>query len=259
MPLPSRPEAAVRDAVARETVARLAPAGPDATLPIYLSLFLIILAFFVLLNALSLKEKKRAQAVVDSIGESFTVDPRLRFGKQALTGHGDGHQGVAGLREIGTLFAAELAIATVTHVRPGEELEVLVPVWLLFPRDGVSLKPEREALLARIAQALRQPQAGDRYILEALISLSPRERATVLSSGQQAAQEDAIARAASLAHRLLAHNAPAESLTVGLENGRLEQVRLRFLRRPLPPARTEEPSPDSLILPSPPPPAAGPP
>lgn len=194
---------------------------------IYLSLFLLLLVFFIVLNANSTVRGSRVSAALASVGRSFApVRPApdqaaaelARSARAAL---------VAGLLQFGDLARAALAVVKVDAMVERGQMVVALPAEELFEPAGVGVRPDRVGLIDRIADALRD--RGHRYEVEFLTAFG----ADPVEPGDR---PSAITRAASVARALIAHGAPPDTVAIGLERGPPGTVRFLFSARQPPPA-----------------------
>lgn len=187
----------------------------NATILTYLSLFLLLLVFFLVIVANSTEKGYRVKAVLSSI--------ERRFGPVLMVSGrmgGDAAVAVAGraLRSYGELFETELALAKVEEVRGGQHLVVTLPEQDLIAPDGQSLHPARQGLIDRIARTLRDHSGPFRATVDVLLRVG----------GDAPDNRDPVARAALLGRLLLANGAPAEAISVGLEPGTSGTIRFLF-------------------------------
>ncbi|MGQ9365315.1 hypothetical protein [Azospirillum sp. ST 5-10] len=198
---------------------KAAPFAGHAGILLYLSLFLLLLAFFIVLNAISVDSVRRARAVLKSVEQSFTIDPRLLFGRDPVASRAGTVLAVQRLDTLGDLFATTVAVDKVEVVAPGRQLEVRLPADGLFEPGTARLRLDRTGLLDRVAAALRQPLPGERIEVEFLVALS----STVASQ-----PPSPIDRAGALARDLVARGAPAEGVSIGIERGAPGTARFVF-------------------------------
>lgn len=227
-------------------------AGSSALL--YVSLYLVLLVFFVLLNAISEREQRRVAGVMSSVerrfavDQGFTLDPRLRHGQDPVTARSlapRAQVAVSGLESLGNLFVADIAVARVTHLTPGRLMEIRLPVEDVFVRDGIAIRSDRAELFDHVADSLRQRPPGVHFDLEMLLGfvppVTPATPVTPTTSGPNATPVAenaggrglAVARTTALAYALLRHGAPVDSVSVGLEPGDSTALRLMFFARPV--------------------------
>ncbi|WP_051340815.1 hypothetical protein [Azospirillum halopraeferens] len=191
----------------------------NAGILLYLSLFLLLLAFFIVLNAISVDNVHRARAVLKSVEQSFTIDPRLLFGRDPVASRAGTVLAVQRLNTLGDLFATAVAVDKVEVVAPGRHLEVRLPADGLFLPGTARLRPDRAGLLDRVAAALMQPLPGERIEAEFLVALSPD------TPSQPPGPVD---RAGALARDLVERGAPASAIGIGIERGAPGTARFVF-------------------------------
>jgi len=186
-----------------------------------LSLYLLLLAFFVVLNTISRVEEARLKAVSGSLNETFAAvglpaDETLRI----TSNEGEILQDAAFLKRLGSLIKTELAIAEVSELSLGRTLEVVVSTSALYVADQAAIAPEHRQLIDDVAKAVRTPPRDLRYDVEILLGSDP-------------GNELAVSRAAYLADVFAAAGVQKRSLLAGLERGRSGDLRLRFHVRPI--------------------------
>ncbi|HYH23421.1 MAG TPA: hypothetical protein VD995_32800 [Azospirillum sp.] len=177
-----------------------------------LSLFLLLLVFFIMLNAQSVQQVTRVKAVLASVERSFdfVIDPRLRDGADPVGSRTGTVFAVERLNGVGDLFATTVAVAKVTTVAPGSLMEVRLDADELFEPGTATLRRDRTGLLDRVAESLRKELPGERIELDYLVALSPEAPSQ---------PPGPIERAAALARDLVARGVPAEAVTIGIERG----------------------------------------
>lgn len=198
----------------------------NGSILLLLSLFLLLLVFFIVLNANSVQTVQKVKAVAASLERtfpSFVIDPRLREGAEPVASRAGTVFAVQRLEDVGTLFATAVAVAKVEVVAPGQLLEVRLPADDLFLPGTMTLRPDRQGLIDRIADALRQSRQGERVELDALLGIGP--------TGTPSQPPGPVARAGVLARALVEDGAPAGNVTIGIERGEPGGVRLLFSLR----------------------------
>jgi hypothetical protein len=188
-----------------------------------LSLFLLLLVFFIVLNGQSMQSAQRAQAVMASLDHSFPsfiIDPRLREEAGPLASRAGTVFAAERLNAVGDLFASAITVAKVETVAPGHRLEVRLPADDLFVAGTAALRADRQGLIDRVASALRESRMGERLELDAMLAIGP--------AGAPSQPPGPVARAGALARLLVETGAPADSITVGIERGDPGAVRLLF-------------------------------
>lgn len=207
------------------------PRQRDPTLIQVLSLYLLLLAFFVILYNMSKVEQFKSGAVAESLNSAFANRGQTTKTPVALaSARGRFITDPAFQQRIGELIAAEIPIAEVREVKPGSVLEARVPVDMLFEDDDVA--PARLQWIERLAGALADAPPGMRYDVDVMVGIAT----DIDTDGDTDAQAVAVgshrtlslARAGHLASRLVAAGAPSGHVAAGLERGDPKWVRLLF-------------------------------
>ncbi len=192
-----------------------------------LSLYLLLLAFFILLNSISQREQSRTEAAIGSLDATFASKRPMTFeivpqsqdtGSKARP---DGFQ----IRLL-QLFQTELPLARYEVVERGSVMRIYVPTDNLFVRDGADLRPSRMSVLDGIAAALQSDHETIRREVEFMISSGtvPIDEETALGSMR-------VSRSGAFARALIARGVPDNWVRTGLLPGNKDQVRLTFFVR----------------------------
>ncbi len=194
--------------------------GFAALMPLYLSLYILLLAIFILLTTFSTPEEVRMKAVIGSLDSTF---PSLQFGGQGspLTPESDAAAiGQVSQNSLGDLFKQAVPLAEYRVLRRGRQMEVVLSAEEIFLPDVSEFRTASRSFLMRLAETLR-PSSNEK--LEMTIFARVRKK-----GGTPEKQGLATARAANLAQTLLLQGAPPDSLLVALENGDENKIRLEF-------------------------------
>ena len=190
-----------------------------------LSLNLLLLGFFILLNALSQYEEQRARMVLESVNKAFNgrVDVPESHAPFAA-GLGPLERTKAMIRQVGRLFRSLIPAVRSEVSADGARLQLELPAETLFQPAGVPLQPGRHLLLRRLAAALAgEDGAGLDYEVELLHGV-PDDALAALSAAPSEALE--IQRMGALARLLVRLGVPADKLSVGLLPGQPGKVQL---------------------------------
>ncbi|MGB0671625.1 MAG: flagellar motor protein MotB [Rhodospirillales bacterium] len=207
--------------------------GGAGTIALFLALYLVVLAFFILLVTISTLEERKSQAVQDSLTSTFTTllppsDELTAFASK----DGDVIAAQEFQREVTNLFATAIRVAKVEIVQPGRLMRVKVPTSVLFADQESRVRPGQVGLLDRLVATLSARPYGLRHDLEFVIG-SRYTGGTNLPVGQTRQ----MARAGEFARSILARGAPPDSVAVGLSPGDEAEVTLWFYIRTVEEAR----------------------
>ncbi len=149
----------------------LREARRDPTLILILSLYLLLLAFFILLNNISEVEKARSKAVAGSLQNTFALRGRPTYKPAVLTSAIGNVLGDNSLdRRLGALVRAELRLARFEVIEPGRLMLLRVHEAALFTGLDNEISSTGRRLIDKIATELRNPPPGVRYDVEIRLS-----------------------------------------------------------------------------------------
>ena len=227
--------------------------GAASHIVLLLSLKLILLAFFILLNALSNLESRKTHAVLDSVSQAFRGSIRTPEGARSVAAS----LGVLPLpedliNEVGSLFESFVPAARAKLMARATVMTVEMPATALFRPGEDDIRPERKVLIRRLARALMGGLGGiEKYELafeHGVSGVDARETVTRETGGQDADGADeqtarSVRRADAVARYLIRQSIPPKVLSSGLRAGAPGTVRFILRMRPdaAPASRPSEP------------------
>jgi flagellar motor protein MotB len=209
----------------------------NPALPVYLGLFLLVLAFFIVLVSMSTIEKVRSNAVMNSLTSAFSsILPPTNTPAPFLSLEGDILAAPQFQAQIGELFSTAIQVAKVEVVQPGRLMRVAMPAESLFVEGQAQVKPEHYPLLDRVVATLSGRPPGLRFDMEFVLGVRA-------GAGRALPVEQTLemARAGAFAREMARRGAPPDSVAIGLSAGDPgdavmwfyvrgeEETRLRFL------------------------------
>lgn len=188
-----------------------------------LSLFLLLLAFFIMLNSLAQFEAHRTRAVLGSLSATFNVsDPD---GNSRTLGSFVGHlQAVDDLeRDITGLLRTLVGFGSFELIRTGTLLSTSIDNDVIFV-DDTSASQALIDLVDPVADLLRA--ASSEVIIEMTVFVRPS--GGKVASARAAAVKAAAARAGAVVRTFTGFGVAARQLVVALEDGDPGQTRFEF-------------------------------
>ena len=204
-----------------------APESGGHTTALFLALYLLVLAFFIVLVTISTLEEVKSQAVMDSLTSTFSsllppsTDLTVFNAKE-----GDVLAGQIFEEEITEIFATAIQVARIDVVQPGRQMRVTMPADAIFFPDSTEIRDSQLPLLDRIVASLSVTAPGVHHDMDFLVVV-PYGRDGALPTGRSLP----AARAASFAHALHLRGVPPARMSLGLKPGRGQTVILRFFVR----------------------------
>ena len=180
---------------------------------LFLSLHLILLAFFLVLNSLSTLEREKAGRVLSAVSGTF-----LRGG----TGLSDVQTQYLRAYEntVVETLRPTVPLSQIGPITPRGDLDAELPVQTFFPGQSLVVR-DPLPLLDRLVAVVSSPPEGYRYELDVLIR-------TEETGAYPTEMTPDVARAGALSRALVSRGMPRRALAVGLERGDPRFVRLRF-------------------------------
>lgn len=189
---------------------------------LFLSLYLLLFAFFIVLNSFSSFDTGRRDAVISSVLDAFAmvVSP----GEEAELG------GLIGLENqarrfqdsITDIFETSIPLASLRVIIPGTRMDVDVPTQAWFEGDSVVVR-DPLPMLDRIVATVSSPPDGLAYEM-VLIAQVPGEEAEPLPTSMT----PEIARIGNIARALDAKGMPPHAISIGMERGDSRFFRVVF-------------------------------
>ena len=201
--------------------------GGGSTTTLFLGLYLLVLAFFILLVSISTRETIRSEAVMDSLTSAFSGELPPNTDLTAFNAkQGDLLAGQRMQNEITQIFTTAMRVAQIKIVRPGRLMQVVVPTDTIFFAGEARIRPPQYALLDRIVTTLSGAPAGLRYELEFVVG-TPGGAGGALD-GQGSLE---MRRAATFARELAARGGSHRSVAIGLRPGDPARTVISFYMR----------------------------
>ena len=198
-----------------------------------LSLYLIILAFFIMMNVISQNEGARTTGVINSINSSFKSYTETAIVAVDTADQGVGVEEAPGFeKSIEELFESAFPLAEVEVMEMLDRIEITLPTESMFAPGGASIQGKNEPILDRLADLLEFKSPGKLREVEALLSLAPPS----ITDGANVSEPDddahlAVNRAGSLARELNARGVRASAIAIGIERRDPDKMRLLFITR----------------------------
>ncbi len=225
-PGPRTMEGGIVTGLSDDEVTRIRTAEPagSGTVPLFLSLFLLVLAFFIILVSISTIEDVRSKAVMKSLTSTFAdiLPPSTDLTKlMSKTGEVIGAEEFQG--EIAGLFTTHVRAVKVEVVQPGRAMRLTIPADALFFPDGEQIRPGRRDLLDRLVSSLSGRPEALRFDMQALFG-DRYVDGTAMPIGETLPMR----RAGALARALLGRGVPSDGLSVGLQPGDPDELVMWF-------------------------------
>lgn len=191
----------------------------DGTMGLFVSLYLILLAFFIVLQVASDPSLRRSEEVVSSVKETFQFEKTEGDTAESVAedGGATGEAAVA-FAAINGLFRDVFELEGRYIASGGGILAFELPVADLFVDGALALRPDRRKWLADLVDVVKQDITGRRFEITVLFGESGDRTIT----GDQLS----IRRASHIARNMVAYGLPEAGPVIGLDAGSVDHIRL---------------------------------
>ena len=203
------------------------PSAGSDTLAIFLGLYLLILAFFIILVSISQTEEIKAKAVQDSLTTTFASI--LSQPKELTSYTGQSGEIVAGqqfLERIEGLFSTAIQVAKVETMQPGKQMRITMPSDTLYFPEKIDIRPAQYPLMDRIVASISGSPPGLRFDVEYVIGREPTPE-----GGLPIGQTLEMGRAGAFAREMRSRGAPPGSVVIGMIVGKPDIITMNFYVR----------------------------
>lgn len=199
------------------------PSRPDIV-PVFLGLFLLVLAFFIMLVSISTFEEVKSSQVMDSLTSTFTtVLPPTSDPVDFNAKDGDILAGEAFQEQITTIFSTAIQVEKIEVVQPGRLMRLQMRVNALYLDGQTTVREDQYPLLDRIVAILSNRPPGLRQDMEIIIGSKVTE-GVALPVGQTLE----MSRVGEIARLMVSRGAPPDSISVGMKPGDPNEISLWF-------------------------------
>ncbi|MDF1749207.1 MAG: hypothetical protein P1V34_10080 [Alphaproteobacteria bacterium] len=225
---------------------------------LFLSLFLMLLAFFILLNSISTLRETKSRDVLSSVSATFqsSADPDTSA-EILVSTLGGILEPQKVLDEVERLWLSDVPFVKFETVTQGRQIMVELPVIQLFVGARSELRGDRRDLLAATANVLSARIPGQVVIMQAILFVdnlakvptvpdAPSSPPSVPQGTIDLANPDAMIatvddekdgtelafdRAGALARALVEGGSPPDNFEIGIRTGNSSRIRFRFFIR----------------------------
>lgn len=193
----------------------------------FLGLYLLVLAFFILLVSISTFAPVKSSAVLGSLSAQFATVRTARTDPKVFTSKsGPVIASEQFLEDIQDLFTTAIGVERITTIQPGRVMRVSMEANSLFESESTKIRDSQLALVDRIIAGLNGRPQGFHFDMEFVVGATVARDRTILIEPTLE-----FARAGELAQQLLARGVPPDAISIGVRAGTPDQVVIWFYVR----------------------------
>ena len=200
--------------------------GPSSA-ALFVSLYLVILAFFILLNALSKVDPERTRQAVESVNDTFSATlkvPTLQREEESSFPSGKGIALGDHFSVLRKLVEETIHLTSVEVIDHNNTMQMTFSSdELFFPHTSTILE-EKLGFMQNIAENLSYNTARQPVEIEFTI-ISPTYTTESTSTSLE------VERAGAFARKMIELEAPKSSLSIGVASGKNNMIILSFYKR----------------------------
>jgi hypothetical protein len=238
-----------------EAMADPLPVRKETGPVLFLSLFLLLLAFFILLNSISTLRETRSRDVLSSLAATFQADTvPTRKSEIVVSTLGPVPEPEDVINELERLWISDVPFAKVEKMTEGRHMLVEMPTTQLFVGAEAEVRGDRRALIQATAHTLSARIPGQAVKMQGILfvermedvpleppspdSFTPVQEvididdpsATLVTRATGSVEVGGLAasRAGVLSRVLIAGGVPPSGIEIGVREGNESRVRFRF-------------------------------
>ncbi len=201
--------------------------GNNSTILQFLSLYLLVLAFFVLLVTISTFEKVKSSAVMDSLNSTFaTVLPPSTELTSFNSKSGPILAGQAFQDKTNKLFATTLGVEKIEVIQPGRIMRVQMAADSLFETGKAVMREGQRPMIDRLIASLSSRPPGFQFDMEFVIG-----SAYATGNNLPIGQTLEMLRAGAFVREMLSRGIPPDAISIGMRHVEQGQVVMWFYVR----------------------------
>ena len=235
----------------------------DGSPLLFLSLFLLLLAFFILLNSMAELEKNKTRQVITSVSSTFkTISQANKFVQIHLSTLGPVPEPEDVIDEINNLWVTAIPLIKTEIITPGREMKISMHVDDIFEKGSVRLREDKQGLINQTANVLSARIEGFTAIMTFVLGVDDLGSAKPYISNDQpvakntkvlaeiendntifdiikfdnkleqinyAANSDlSFSRSTLFANTLISNGAPQSGVSIGIQRAATDIINIRF-------------------------------
>ncbi len=198
----------------------------SSTAIIYVSLYFLLLAFFMYLHSISAPTEEKVKQVIGSIDFAFKGIEQKQKTIRATKLTGD-ELGLAVFHaELKKVYETAIPLIESKISKKGTELRFTLPATQLFASNIATLREARNELFEEAARILIKRSAVAPTDMEIMIDAGER-----LPSGRDFGADLATQRLNALINTFLEKGVPARHMFIGMKSGQTSDISFRFYTR----------------------------
>jgi len=189
------------------------------------SLYLVVLAFFILLNSISVKDVQKTQNAINSLTSVFSNQKGNSDLKMESPAIFDFNFIVSNYFDsIEDVIRSVFQVENVTMERSGNSLSITIPINIFFYGDEQGLKKQQREFLDSISSILKEEQYGAQVYFDFKV-----DSFSYLNNFKEQAENEDVARTSLIIDYLLSKGVPRQLISGGIRFNEKNNVTIDFI------------------------------
>ncbi len=172
------------------------PRKDGGSVALFLSLYLLLLAFFILLVSISQGNSPKTRLVLEGLSSQFASNTQVDTPTKFSADLGNFVSPAEYLDRVVTVYEAAIPATKVHVVSPGQIMEISFHINSLFEPGAETLRPAQRRVIGELVPTLLRPPPGLRYVVEVMFGLpKQQEQVYPVTEDQLMRRAGAVARA----------------------------------------------------------------
>ncbi len=196
--------------------------------PLFVSLYIVLLAFFIMLNTIATPIEDKTDQVMDSVKFTFSYEKPIEFTIPNPTSDESGSSVAKFFSAIEQFSKPFLTVNNDEIISTGDMIQISVPNERLFT-ESLALKAEARQLLQGYSEAITDWREGYVINMEALVDSPPQ---SLIDFYQGNKNDNAVLQAGRIARFMEKDEDITPHIAVGLRYSKENKTRFRFTMHP---------------------------
>lgn len=192
----------------------------------FISLYMVILAFFILLNNISVINQQRQKDALGSVHKTFSDGSNFVLSVDGIFSSGGNLPSISNyFSSVASIAKDEFSLVDTDILEFGDHIQITLPVSELFEDDSYEISRNKKGFITRLSREISTLNQNTRVEVEFVFNNDST------AGGESAAIPPNVYRSGVLARTLINFGVPEKNIIIGLEHGKEGKVAMNFYRR----------------------------
>jgi hypothetical protein len=195
---------------------------------IFIPLYLVILAFFILLNTIAVIEHDKKKEALGSIKKTFSGHADIIDITSEIGIYDSAGKTIPARHYFQTIAAVAkdtLDLVEADIIETGNKMQLVIPINKIFTNGTYKISAEKRDFIVNISEALSETDKDERIEIELIFGINEA------STSPNTRTDKNLYRAGILARTLISMGAKDKNIIIGAQNGPENILKMNFYKR----------------------------